>query len=61
MPKNTKRTKVTDLPRPKKELTPKAAKKVKGGLLSTTVQKVRIGGGTTKGGFDLGQLPGGLQ
>jgi len=67
MPKNTKRTKVKDLPRPKKDLTTKAAKKVKGGLeatqttLGTTVQKVRIGGGSTKGTYDLGQLPGGLQ
>ena len=68
MPKNTKRTKVTNLPRSKKELTTKAAKKVKGGLLpaiqpsqgtslGTTVQKVKIGG-STKGGWDLGQLPG---
>ena len=61
MPKNTKRTKVKDLPRPKKELTTKAAKKVKGGTLATTTTKIKIGGGFTKGSYDLGQLPGGLQ
>jgi hypothetical protein len=67
MPKNTmKRTKVKDLPRSKQDLNAKAAKKVKGGVenlttLSATVQKIKIGGTGTKGSFDLGQLPGGLQ
>ena len=62
MPKNTKRTKVKDLPRAKKELTTKAAKKVKGGqgTLVAPVTRIKIGG-ITKGSYDLGQLPGGLQ
>ncbi len=59
MPKTTKkRTKVKDLPRSKQELSPKAAKKVKGGLLpavqpsglGATAQKVRIG---VKGTWDM--------
>ena len=66
MPKNTNpRTKVKDLPKPKKELTPKAAKKVKGGLessLTATTTKVKIGSGGVKGSWDMGGgLPGGLQ
>ena len=73
MPKNTKkRTKVKGLPRPEQELNAKAAKKVKGGLLtavqpsqgtslSATVQKVKTGGGSVKGSWTLGQLDGGLQ
>lgn len=72
MPKNTKkRTKVKDLPRSKQELTAKAAKKVKGGAvdafvenptrLNQTAQKVKIAGAGTKGSWDMGQLPGGLQ
>jgi len=59
MPKNTKkRTKVKDLPRPNQDLTAKAAKKVKGGLLpavqpsslGTIAQKVKIG---VKGTWDM--------
>lgn len=67
MPKNTKkRTQVKDLARSKQQLTPKAAKKVKGGLLSSTsltetAQKVRIGGTGTKGSWDLGSFSDGLQ
>ena len=47
MPKNTKkRTKVKDLPRAKQELTAKAAKKVKGGLLPA-VQPSSLGATAT--------------
>ena len=72
MPKSTKkRTKVKDLPQARQELTAKAAKRVKGGLLpavqpqsaslSAAVQKVKKTGSGAKGSWDLGDIPGGLQ